>query len=175
MTWEGLLGTQMADQADVPRRLFLLVTGARALALYPEAKSWACRLLEERTRALPPGSFVGHGASPDDCPDWWADGIALECGHRVLRWYATGKRTDSQGPDILWRKVLIERPRAHHFLERNRHMAQVLADYQRADRGDVLVLGLMHRKSSTHGTAHTLSVARSLGLETEWRRYPEEI
>lgn len=138
----------------------VIVTGARILADDPAAVRWAREIL---TRELASATLVVAGDARG--PDAWAHEIAVSVDRE--RWCVDGARLGSVA-GAAWRKLApwstpetTTDPRLRP-LARNAAMVQF---YTRAAR----MVALYHAASTTHGTAHTVGLARAAGIDvSEW-------
>lgn len=151
--------------------MILLVTGSRSLADTPAAERWARGELgrvmaaELSLTRLVVGDAYG--------PDAWAKEIALDTAGAIMDvWFAIGPRWvfDTDPPTRTWWNA-DGRPRVDPFGRNRAMVAHVAATYPRPD---VRVLALFAPWSRTHGTGHTVVLARRAGLAVEERVCPAE-
>jgi hypothetical protein len=137
--------------------VILLVCGSRSLATRPDAEARVHAVLTPRiNRRVGDGLLVTGDAPGPDCAGWDLERWGLS--GQVQFWDDERYRMDSR----------VESARPWHPLERNECMvAHVEARY--ANGAAVLVLGFVDPSSPTHGTDHTLGLARRAGIGV--RRY----
>jgi len=153
-------------------RSILLVCGSRALTERPEAEAWAREILWQTILALPrvesphAASVVVVGDASG--PDAWALDIAGQTAcARWCRYALDGYRYKTDGVPMSW-SAMPALPVAKAWpLVRNAVMVREVAGLAR-DFGDVVrVIGLVSPWATTHGTEHTLGLARRAGLPVE--------
>lgn len=139
----------------------LLVTGSRKLSWSGASYRWAQDTLATVMRSLPSNAILLQGGCPDS-PDAWAGTMAAMLGLRVVTYHANGRIEG--GHVSRWGLPSDAGP-----LKRNAAMVEAARLYLWSLRGPVAVLGLRHIGATTHGTEHTLGLARRAGLWTEER------
>ena len=148
-------------------RRVLLVTGSRALADTGASEEWARSTLVEAMAFLRDGQdTLVHGGATG--PDTWAWEIAQGREHAVEAFYPDGRLrisypAGSEHDDQHGTWGRLDRTRSP--LARNAHMIEVLS-LLRERECEVLVAGLVAPWSRTHGTEHTLRLARKAKLPT---------
>jgi hypothetical protein len=161
----------------------LVVTGSRVLADTPDAEAWARGVLGEVTAALPPVAVLYAGGAAG--PDTWAADLARERGLSVIEYRLDGNRwtlsrlsraVRPYAPWCEWEGVRARPGDRRWPLERNRVMidhAALLARTAAVNlRHAVRVLALVAPWSRTHGTQHTVRLARAAGLAVDVRECP---
>lgn len=147
-------------------RAVLLVSGSRSLARSVEASGWAKAQIASRLDRLASGGAEVHVLSGGaDGPDQWAVELASK---RSLSWVAytpAGWRLSNTSPQRRWSE------RSVHPLARNEVLVKcALAAVKMG--WSALVLGLVDAGSATHGTEHTLGLAKDAELIVERCDWP---
>jgi len=143
-------------------RRVLLVTGSRALRHAP-AQRWAiARLLEQFAWLMESEDpLLIHGGCVES-PDAWSSWIATQLDVRQRIYYASGKLAVWQGSgEATWRRWAEGAPPSP--LDRNRYMIETVA--RKLQGLPLRVLALRAPWATTHGTEHTVTVARRAGLD----------
>lgn len=151
----------------------LLVTGSRALNDTAAARAWAMDLLCVRIGRLPYANASVWTGGCARSPDTWAEQLARKRGLMRVTFsldgwiYRDGKRTD------LWSPAETE-PAVHDRktwpLVRNAAMIERLV----GGGNQATVLALRAPWACTHGTEHTVELARRAGIVVEEQMCPAE-
>lgn len=153
-------------------RRVLLVTGSRALAKTPAARQWACaRLCEHFAWLLDgPDPLVIHGGCRGS-PDAWSGDLAGALDLRQRVYLANGRMEVYQGRRQTEACVWSTSPGTP--LDRNRYMVETVA--RKLQGLPLRVLALRASWATTHGTEHTITLARGAGLDVVELVCPPEL
>lgn len=150
--------------------MILLVTGSRALADRPESREWGRDVVRDALAVLPTDALVVTGDA--EGPDAWALAEGAASGRIVRVYVVNGSLTlfGGAGAETLpnWdtNGAAARLPWSRRPLARNAAMVRWCAAQP-----DARCLALLAPWARTHGTAHTIGLARRAGIAVDVREW----
>lgn len=148
----------------------LLVTGSRTLARRPEWLELTHCFEAQLAPLIELADLVVAGDATG--PDEWALSLARNASRDYERWRTDGFVTQSARPHAVWRWHEGAKFGTFEPLARNAAMVQRCGECASNSVCSVLCVGFVDPQSRTHGTDHTLGLARRAGIWTAryvWR------